>query len=133
MTKDEFIDIIRKEAMLPKEDTERVAHAVLLTLRSQLSLAEVHDVHETLPQDMGTLWTGGWLQRLVVRLESLHKMNIEEFIEQIREAADIRTYQEAERLTRIVLKVLKETIPPTEVEHIQKDLPVELKNLWDAA
>ncbi len=133
MTKDEFIDIIRKEAMLPKEDAVLVAHAVLLTLKSQLSPTEIHDIYETLPQDMDTLWTGGWLQRLIVRLESLHKMNIEEFIEQIREAADIHTYQEAERLTRIVLKALKETIPPAEVEHIQKDLPVELKNLWDAA
>ncbi|NCO66421.1 MAG: hypothetical protein COW32_04650 [Candidatus Aquicultor secundus] len=133
MTKNEFIDIIRKEAKLPEEDAKRVAHSVLLTLRSQLSPTEVNDIYETLPQDMDDLWTGGWLQRLMVRLQGLHKMNIEEFIEQVREAADIRTSQEAERLTGIVFNALKEAIPSTEVEHVQKDLPVELKDLWKAA
>lgn len=133
MTRDEFIDIVRKEAFLPEEDAERIAHAVLLTLRSQLSPVEIHDVYETLPEDMDDLWTGGWLQRLMVRLQSLHKMNMDEFIEQVREAADVRTTQEAENLTKIVFKALKDAIPPTEVEHIQKDLPVELKDFWKAA
>jgi len=56
MTKNEFIDIIRKEAKLPEEDAKRVAHSVLLTLRSQLSPTEVNDIYETLPQDMDDLW-----------------------------------------------------------------------------
>lgn len=133
MDKQEFITLIKEKTGFSDFDTQRVARAVLLTLRSQLSRIEVLDLDETLPTDIDSLWHGGWLQMLMTRLQSLRDLDKEEFIEQVREAADLHTKQEAEELTRIVFHALKKAIPCEEVEHISGDLADDLQDLWQAA
>lgn len=133
MTKQEFIEVVIKHTNLPAEDAVRISTAVLLTLRSQLSLIEIYDIYETLPEDIDELWEGGILQRIMSRLQSLREMDKEDFIEQVREAADIKTTEEAEQVTEAVFLALKEAIPDREVEHITDDLPDDLSDLWKAA
>jgi len=133
MTREEFIENIKKQAGLSEEDAERVTRGVLHTLRSQLSQQEIEDIQETLPEDIDDLWEGGWLAKIMMALQSLRYMNMNDFIEQVREAVDVPTREEAERIARVVLRSLKATIPAEEVQHISEDLPDELKDFWKAA
>ena len=133
MTKKEFVDEIKQELNVDDLEAQRIARAVLLTLRSQISDIEIEDIDRSLPGDIEDLWHGGWLQRFMSRMQSFREMDIEDFIEQVREATDVRTRVEAARLTKIIFHVLKEAIPPREVEHIAQDLPDELSQFWQAA
>lgn len=133
MTKQEFIDVVIKHIDLSNEDAIRISTAVLLTLRSQLSVVEIYDIYETLPEDIDVLWEGSLLQRIMSRLQSLREMDKDDFIEQVREAADIKTTKEAEQATEAVFLALKEAIPDREVDHITDDLPDDLSDLWKAA
>lgn len=133
MTKEEFVELVKERAFLSADESERVAVAVLHTLRSQLSQVEVSDVYETLPEDIDTLWEGSWLMRLTSRLIGLRELDRDEFLEQVREAVDVRTIAEAERLAKAVFAALKAAIPVREVQHIVRDLPEDLRDLWAAA
>ncbi len=133
MDKQEFLALVKEQANLNDSDARRVARAVLLTLRSQLSRIEVIDIDETLPADIDSLWHGGWLQMLMTSLQSLRDLNKDEFVEQVRESADLRTKQEAEDIIRTVFHALKVAIPYQEVEHITNDLADDLQNMWKAA
>jgi len=133
MTREEFIDNIKEQTNLSDEDAERVARGVLHTLRSQLSQHEIEDIQETLPEDIDGLWEGGWLAKIMMALQSLRYMNMDDFMEQVREAVDVRTREEAEHIARVVLHALKASIPPEEVRHVSEDLPEALKDFWRAA
>lgn len=133
MTKKEFLDQIEQRSDLEAEDAERIASAVLLTLRTRLSSNEIIDISENLPEDIEKLWEGGWLQRLMSRLQSLRAMDQDEFLEQIREAADLPDIADTKRITEIVFNVLKSAIPAQEVEHISSELPEDLRTFWKAA
>lgn len=133
MTKDEFIEIIREDTELDAEDAERIASAVLLTLRSRLSPEEITDISESLPQDIEDLWEGGWLQRFLSNLQSLRELDRYEFLEQVRQAADLPTLDEAEKITDVVFSALKSAIPEEEVEHVSGELPDDLRDFWKAA
>ncbi|MEW5707142.1 MAG: DUF2267 domain-containing protein [Actinomycetota bacterium] len=133
MTKKEFLEIVSRKANIDIADAERITSAVFQTLRSQLSREESVDIMLNLPEDIENIWEGNWLQKLTSLLQSFREMDKDEFIEQIREAADIRTSKEAELVAEVVFNTLKAAIPPREVEHISRDLPDNLKDLWKAA
>ncbi|HEY3373886.1 MAG TPA: DUF2267 domain-containing protein [Candidatus Aquicultor sp.] len=133
MTRDEFIDTIMEQASLSKEDAQRITVAILHTLRSQLSKNEIRDVYDTLPEDIDRFWEGGWMQRVMSWLQGLRYLDREDFIEQVREAADVKTSAEAQRLADVVFSTLKRAIPSKEVEHISHDLPEDIQQLWNAA
>ncbi|MBE0448397.1 MAG: DUF2267 domain-containing protein [Actinobacteria bacterium] len=133
MTKDEFIDTVKQYANIDSKEAERITSAVLLTLRSRLSPEEVTDISENLPDDVEGMWEGGWLQRLLARIQSFREMDRYEFLEQVRQAADLPDLNQAERLTEIVFSALKTTIPQEEVEHISRELPEDLRGFWKAA
>lgn len=133
MTKEEFLNIIKERAGIDDEDAERMTTAVLLTLRSRLSHDEVIDIYENLSDDIEDLWEGGWLQRFMSLLQSFREMDREDFLEQVRQAADLPELADAENLTEIVFSALKAAIPEREVEHISNELPEDLRGFWKAA
>ncbi|HZD60544.1 MAG TPA: DUF2267 domain-containing protein [Anaerolineae bacterium] len=133
MTKDEFVDAVKQRANIDSEEAERITSAVFLTLRSRLSPEEITDISESLPGDIEGLWEGRWLQRMLSRLQSLREMDEYEFLEQVRQAADLPDLNQAERMTEIVFGVLKSAIPQVEVEHISRELPEDLRGFWKAA
>ncbi|MCL6473226.1 MAG: DUF2267 domain-containing protein [Firmicutes bacterium] len=133
MDKQEFLNIIKTQTSLDEKEAERLARAVLLTLNSQLSRLERADIHGVLPKDLDTLFHGSWLQTLMSGLQSLREFDKEEFVEQVRERADLSTTDEAANIIRIVFSALKEAIPQQEVEHINRDLPDDVRDLWRAA
>jgi len=130
MCKDEFVEIISKQVKLDMEDAERVAKSVLLTLRSRLSPVEVVELNDNLACDLEDLWDGGWLQNIVSKLQSFRELDRYEFLEQIRQAADLQTIEDATYVTQNVFSVLKSAIPEQEVEAISNALPDDLREFW---
>lgn len=133
MDKQDFLNVIKTQTNLDDNEAERIARAVLLTFSSQLSRLERADIHDVLSSDLDTLFHGSWLQTLMSSLQSLREFDKEEFVEQVRERADLSTTAEAETIIRVVFSALKEAIPQQEIEHINRDLPDDVSDLWRAA
>jgi uncharacterized protein (DUF2267 family) len=83
--------------------------------------------------DLEDLWDGGWLQNIASKLQGLRELNRSEFLEQIRQAADLKTTEDATIITQIVFRILKSAIPRQEIETISKALPDDLREFWQAA
>lgn len=133
MCKDEFIEIVSRQAKLQLEDAERITKSVLLTLRSRLSPVEVVELNESLTCDLEDLWDGGWLQKVVSTLQGFREFDRDEFLEQIRQAADLKTIEDATFITQSIFSVLKSAIPGSEIDAIASALPDDLREFWQTA
>jgi nucleoid DNA-binding protein len=134
MNKAEFIDIVMQNSNFDDEsDIERIVVAVFHVLRSQLSSVEHHDILYALPEDLESLWEGGWLQRFISRIQGLRVMDKDDFIEQVRETADIADKAEAEEAIRAVFIAFKSAIPKSETKHVHNELTNGVLDMWDAA
>ncbi|HCG99893.1 MAG: hypothetical protein A2074_04555 [Candidatus Aquicultor primus] len=133
MCKDEFVELVSEHAKLGLEDAERVSKSVLLTLRSRLTAVEVLELNDSLACDLEDLWDAGWLQKFASKLQSLRELDRSEFLEQIRQAADLKTTEDATIVTQIVFRILKSSIPKQEIEAMSKALPSDLREFWQAA
>lgn len=133
MCKDEFVELVSEHTKLGLEDAERISKSVLLTLRSRLTSVEVLELNDNLACDLEDLWDGGWLQKFASKLQSLREFDRAEFLEQIRQAADLKTTEDATIVTQIVFRILKSAIPAREVEALSNALPGDLREFWLAA
>jgi uncharacterized protein (DUF2267 family) len=134
MNKHEFLqDVMNKTGMVNEPDAEYIVAAILRVLNSQLSNRERKDMDNVLPNDIDSMFEGSWFDRVIVHIQSLHSMLKDEFIEQVREAADLRSSFEAEKFIMAVFSTLKATIPRAEVKHLHNELTDGVTDMWDAA
>jgi uncharacterized protein (DUF2267 family) len=134
MNKHEFLqNVMNKTGMVNESDAEYIVAAILRVLNSQLSGRERKDLDDVLPNDIDSMFEGSLFDRFIARIQSLHTMVRDDFIEQVREAADLRTTFETEKFIMAVFSTLKATIPQTEVKHLHNELTDGVTDMWDAA
>ncbi len=133
MTKKELVRRVMEVPGVPtSEQAEHVITAVFTVLRDRLTPEEADDVWAQLPREWKTMWEShSWWEKITRRMRGMHKLDREEFIQQVR--MHIRHDIPTEEAVRVVFHALKEQISPGETEDVSGQLPHDLRTLWKAA
>jgi uncharacterized protein (DUF2267 family) len=107
---------------------KRVTAAVFHALRDRLTPDEADQLAAQLPLELKDVWAAGeGFERPPV------KMNRAEFLERVREEADLPSEREAQWATLAVFAALKAQLSPGEADDVLAQLPKDLKELWTEA
>lgn len=133
MTKREFIRSVRDMTNLTGYEAELATRAVFRTLHERTTEGEADDVAATLPPDLQDMWDGGYLKKLVRSFRGAERFDLQTFLARVQQRALLANVYDAERISRAVLHVLKDAIPPGEVEDLEAQLPYDMKQMLEAA
>ncbi len=117
-----FVRAVADEGGFPREDAESYIVAVIATLEARLSFTDVSGLEAELPAPL----------RETLHFEpilDLPGMDDKELIARVRGRLHV-TRDEAEILTRVVLRALRARISAAEAAVIETDLSPALKTLW---
>lgn len=131
MTKDQFIEIVRKESGLRDRAYAEVGtNAVLQTLHDRLPEDQAEHLESHLPEDLKPLLSRGLTDRLAAMWRGPEKMSKREFLGRVQRRARLKDAKGSAELTQGVFKALKKQIPAEEVENVYSRLPGDLKGYW---
>jgi len=127
-------DVMRETGLSDEHRAFRITKAVLHTLRDRLDPREGKDFAAQLPMVLKAVWCEGWdptkgLDKGIKRKEDFLRRVMED--PGLVRGRDIANIEEAERFTRGVFKVIKEHVTWGEVEDVIRQLPEEIRELWD--
>jgi uncharacterized protein (DUF2267 family) len=111
-----------------RELAKRATAAVFHALRDRLTPEEADQVVAQLPIELKDVWEQG--EREGRRPVKLHRA---EFLERVKQDADLASIKEARWMTLAVFAALKESVSPGESEDVWAQLPKDLKELWAEA
>src|SRR3990172_8367056 len=124
MTKNEFIEIVRKDLGLKDPAyAELATEAVLRTLHDRLSEGQAEHIETHLPRELKPLWSRGLTDKLVAMWRGPEKMTKSEFLGRIGRRAHLPDERKSEYLAQGVFKALKKQLPAKEVENVGTQLP----------
>ena len=133
MTKNEFIEIVRKDLGLKDPAyAELATEAVLRTLHDRLSEGQAEHIETHLPKELKPLWSKSLTEKLLAMWRGPTKMSKSEFLSQIQRRAHLDDQAKSKDLAHGVFKALKKQLPAKEVENVGTQLPRDLKDLWRA-
>ena len=112
---------------------EAVTRAVLRELHDRLTSPEADDLAAQLPRELKRMWSEFDRPRTMPR-----KIHRSAFLRHVRENANLRTEEEAERATRAVFRALQLLLGSSrglegEAWDVFSQLPKDLKRLWIAS
>jgi uncharacterized protein (DUF2267 family) len=109
---------------IPRDLAECAAVAVLTALERRLPAYEARDLEAQLPRKLVE-----FLPPPDKRPARPHKFGREEFLQTV--ADDLgKSPEEAERLTRLVFRALRDQISEGEARDVESNLPLDLQALW---
>jgi uncharacterized protein (DUF2267 family) len=119
-----FIKHLRELGPMERDLAECAAVAVLSALERRLPADEAKDLEAQLPRKLVE-----FLPPPDKRAPRPHKFGREEFLQTV--AEDLNTSpQEAERLTRLVFRAIRDQISEGEARDVEGNLPLDLQALW---
>ena len=111
-----------------RELAERATAAVFHALRDRLTPEEADQLAAQLPRELRQLWDQGAREGRVPT-----KLHLPEFLERVKDRADLPSAKEARWMTLAVFAALKEHVSPGESADVWSQLPKDLKELWAEA
>ncbi len=119
-----LVRVVSSAGDFAPEVAEEYIVAVIATLEAHLSFADVWDLEAELPARLRETL-------LCEPILDLPGMDDKELFARVRARLHV-TQEEAERITRVVLRALRASIPPAEAERIDADLAPSLRPIWKA-
>jgi uncharacterized protein (DUF2267 family) len=111
------------------EEAERLVRAVLGTLGERVYRTEERHLAAQLPKELKNAFYQ-YQQKERGRAD-LGNYPIEEFYNRVKARAKLRSFQETQRQTKIVMAVLKEAVSQGEIEDIEEEMPEEFRQLFN--
>jgi uncharacterized protein (DUF2267 family) len=128
MQYDEFIRKVQEDAGIKeKEEAVRVVFAVLGTLGEKIYRTEERQMSAQLPKELKNAFYQ--YQPVERGRADLGNYTLEEFYNRVKARAGV-SFFEAQRLTKIVICVLKEAVSAGEVEDVVRELPENFRVLF---
>ncbi len=130
----EFLREVAEELGTDEARAFRITKAVLHALRDRLDPREGKDFAAQLPMVLKAVWCEGWDPTRGPD-KSLKKK--EAFLKRVLSdpglvpGTDVKNIEEAERVTRGVFRVLRRHVTPGEIEDVVRQLPEEVRELWE--
>ncbi len=130
----EFLKEVMRELDTDEARAFRITKAVLHTLRDRLDPREGKDFAAQLPMVLKAVWCDGWDPTRGPD-KSLKKK--ESFLRRVLSdpglvpGVDLKDLNDAESAVRAVFRVLKRHITPGEIEDVIRQLPEEVRELWE--
>lgn len=117
-------EVENRKVLPPGTDPVRAVRAVLCVLTQRLTGGEARRVFDAMPGVFHSL-----LRTCIFHGESPYTFGREEFMHRVGEHLNMDR-NAAEPVTRAVWGVIKQYLPPKEVDDIMSQLPQDLKDLW---
>ncbi len=114
--------VMAQAGLADMAEADRVTRSVLLALTDVVPRDEVHDMASQLPKEMKDLMMGRLGQAGPVQ-----KMGWGAFVGRVQSNLDLATPEAAERATKGVFSALRDAVSPGEMEHVEAELPLELR------
>lgn len=125
----QFLEEVQQQVGLGNEDqAEKLAEAVLGTLRSSLTPEEASHVEAQLPEYVADLWRGNFFERIAHKVQGAESWGYDGFVTTV--AEDGWSREQAEGATRAVFHLLKAQIDEGEQRHVAAQLPSDLESVW---
>jgi len=133
----QIVNEVMKELGIEDEHKAfRLLRAVLQTLRDRLPASEGKDFASQLPMVLKAVWCDGWDPTKVPDKSIKHKQDFLERIMNhpgIRQPADIKDLEEAEKVAIAVFRVLKNHVSYGEIKDVLGELPEDIRELLEKA
>lgn len=134
MTKNQFIEVVRKELGLKDPAyTEVATEAVLRTLHDRLTEGQADHIEAHLPKELKPLWSRSLTDKLVAMWRGPEKMTKREFLQRVQTKAHLPSEARTADVTQGVFKVLKKQLPAKAADNVGSQLPKDLKQMWKIA
>lgn len=126
MTIDEFYNQVgQRLGTSDRQEIESATRSVLAAVADRINRPEAQDLASQLPKELADLVKG--------RGGPVQKMDAETFMARIQSDLDLQTPEQAERVSRSVLSVLKEAVSQGEWEDVMSQLPRDLQVMFAMA
>ena len=114
----------------------RLLRAVIQTLRDRLPASEGKDFASQLPMVLKAVWCDGWDPTKVPDKTIKHKQDFLERIMNhpgIKQPADIKDLEEAEKVATAIFRVLKNHVSYGEIKDVLSELPEDIREMFEKA
>jgi uncharacterized protein (DUF2267 family) len=129
MKLEEILSRVREMVGLENnEEAERLVRAVFGTLGERVYRTEERHLAAQLPKELKNAFYE--YQSKESGRAALGNYPLEEFYNRVKARAKLRSFQETQRQTKIVMAVLKEAVSQGEIEDIQREMPEEFRHLF---
>jgi uncharacterized protein (DUF2267 family) len=130
----EYIKFVQGKLNLDENKSEQVISAVMQTLHERLTEDQAEHVETHLPVEVKPLWWSPSLKKSLPLLKRQPaKYNFAEFINKVKERAELATDAEAKSAVKTVFQLLKIKIPEKESANVATQLPHDIEEFWQAA
>lgn len=131
--KKEYLKFLQDKLNTDEEKSEQILTAVFQTLHERLTEGLAEHIETHLPVDVKPLWWGQLRKTLSLWRRQPEKYNYPEFLEKVKERANLEGPEEAKKATEAVFQLLKLKIPERESANVATQLPQDLEQFWQAA
>jgi uncharacterized protein (DUF2267 family) len=121
--REQFYHEVRTILGVDLQDAEGLVKVVFYMLSARLRDDQEEHLIAQLPPGIASLW-------LSVRQRGVIKFNRAEFLEKIKEDANLRNVNDALQSTTAVIETLKRYVNPGEIKDVADALPPGLKEIW---
>jgi len=123
MTKDEFLSAVQERlGLVDKEEAETAVRSVLAATADRLTPEEANDLASQLPHEFAE-----FIRR---RTGGVQKMDYETFISRIQHDLDLESPEQAERVARGVLSVVRDAVGEGEWQDVVSQMPMDMKEMF---
>lgn len=134
MGKQEYIKFVADKLNMDENKSEQVLSAVLQTLHERLTEDQADHVETHLPVDVKPLWRADVVKRtLPLFKRQPAKYDFFEFLNKVKERAELKSEEEAKNAIRAVFQLLKIKMPDKESANVATQLPGDIEQFWQAA
>ena len=126
----EIIRKVQEQIGLENEkQAEQTLRAVLGTLGERVYRKEERELAAQLPKELKDVFYE--YQGPERNRAGTANYPLEEFYNRVKARADLTSFQEAQRQTKIVLHILQEAVSAGEIEDVRREMPEEFQALFD--
>ena len=126
MHKKEFMEKVREDANLRSlTRAEDLTKVVFYLLSARLTVNEGYDLRAQFPQDLKDVW-----DEVKEKEADLIKFKKPEFLRRVMLDGKLRSVGKAEKVVKIVFRLLKSQISGGESKDVAAQLPKGLKEMW---
>ncbi|SCL33013.1 Uncharacterized conserved protein, DUF2267 family [Micromonospora rhizosphaerae] len=117
----EFLEAVAERAGLPPAEAANVIRATLKTLAERVSGGQASDLAEQLPEE--------FRGHLYKEVDFAERLDLPEFLHEIRARAGVGDDQRAAEAARAVLTTVRDAVSAEEIKDLESELPKDIRQL----
>lgn len=131
MQTEEFLKDIRgRTGVHTNEDARRIISAVFHALYARIPRETGENAIAQLPSGIKEMWHPGVVDETILRVTGPERMDLDEFLERVRDKASLKSVDEARAAAEAVVVTMREQITPGAAHKIEMSLPEDIREFW---